>query len=514
MNPCKWSEQLDDYLDGALSSVEECALEEHLLSCTECRQIYENAEALKALLSATAKPERLPDNAFFEKALAEAHLEFKPVRGRSLFEILRDMMRSHAAAFRLAQAVSFVLVGFLVSVLIRPSSRDLGQDSTRFAASPEEHVPAVFPSPTKPGIVTESAALHTKGAEIRSAESPANSQVIDKGLRGPLMRSAIKDMEKALSSLDFKPSLPQITLPSEAAPRPTSGESRLLAVASRERQFEVLESLQRMKLQIYMAGDNRFIPEVHKIESFIADIANVTESSDQPWLDNLKIFQEAEQCLVEKKYVCAIQNYSAVSEDNPGSLMSFLAQYQTANVCFEEIKDYEAALKHYQKCLENYPTHYISDEKKEIILKRIDLLTRNAMNNWEPLRLYLSAREASPQDALTQLRRIITEYPTCTLVREAAQDITVRITTDARLDSTHAEEIIVFFRECGEQFQARDLRQVFQYCAAEIFHKSLRNYPQALLEYTRTLEMDTQSGIADKSRENIRLLYDYGVRYQ
>ena len=77
MNPCKWSEQLDDYLDGALSSVEECALEEHLLSCTECRQIYENAEALKALISATAKPERLPDNAFFEKALA-AGMVFLP----------------------------------------------------------------------------------------------------------------------------------------------------------------------------------------------------------------------------------------------------------------------------------------------------------------------------------------------------------------------------------------------------------------------------------------------------
>jgi hypothetical protein len=55
---------------------------------------------------------------------------------------------------------------------------------------------------------------------------------------------------------------------------------------------------------------------------------------------------------------------------------------------------------------------------------------------------------------------------------------------------------------------------MFLFKTAEIYHQKLRNYPQALLEYTHVMEMDSQSDLAEKARARVNSLYRYGIKFR
>jgi len=196
--------------------------------------------------------------------------------------------------------------------------------------------------------------------------------------------------------------------------------------------------------------------------------------------------------------------------------MSFLGEFQAANVNYEQIGDYKAALTHYQKCIENYPSHYLTEDKKEFILKRIDLLTRNSADDWRPLKIYLKAknRDVAFDQSLTLLKQLITDYPKCSLVRDAADALSFKIINGEDVSVSTAEDLIAFFQQCRERFEEKDLQQIFQFKTAEIFHQKMLNYPQAILEYNRVVEIDALSDLAEKARGRINTLYNYGVRFR
>jgi anti-sigma factor RsiW len=64
------NERLDDYTDGILDAAEMRALDEHIDSCSTCRNTVESARRLRELLRDYPVP--APDTAFFDQALAKA----------------------------------------------------------------------------------------------------------------------------------------------------------------------------------------------------------------------------------------------------------------------------------------------------------------------------------------------------------------------------------------------------------------------------------------------------------
>ena len=498
---------LDDYFDKTLSSREQDSVEEHLVSCAKCREEYSRMERLIAFLRDTVSPDALPSPDFFNEVLARAHEErgkgALPAETTPFGRRLRnffDAVVGRPTFLRLAESIALVLFGFIIASGIfkqeeRPSVDITPNHRVNQANLPVETVAQATPAPTpvKP----------TVGEPV-------------------LNKSRVTDMEMAFKEAD-NPNASSLTPYANFQSWPPAGsnftsleDTRLRLVASPERQSDVIESIQRLKLNLYLSGESRFIPDIHKMERFVADIASATQEADNIYLNNLKTFQEAEQCLVDKKYLCAIQNYSTVSDRAPGSLMSFLGEFQAANVNYEQIGDYKAALTHYQKCIENYPSHYLTEDKKEFILKRIDLLTRNSADDWRPLKIYLKAknRDVAFDQSLTLLKQLITDYPKCSLVRDAADALSFKIINGEDVSVSTAEDLIAFFQQCRERFEEKDLQQIFQFKTAEIFHQKMLNYPQAILEYNRVVEIDALSDLAEKARGRINTLYNYGVRFR
>ena len=518
---------MDEYFDRNLSEAEESAIEEHLYQCKDCQTAYEDMEAIFALLRRSSQPERMPSGEFYQAAfsLATKDMEFSPASQEvkvsrkdgllSLERFLKELWSGQSHSMRLARAAALLFIGFLLASIswmtrnqgigsrMKPGSGEFAKGDLSTEASEKDLVAGIAKASP---LEAEGAAFSWGPREIAS--------VIDKS-----HKSALEKAEKIQSGkIGLESEIPYYFTDGEnlvytvpPPPNMQDKQSPALLVASKERQTEVMDSIQRLKMNLYLSGESRFIPEIHKIETFIADIAATTDRTDTIYFKNLKIFQEAEQCLVDKQYTCAIQNYNTVADHAPGSLMSFLAQFQTANVNYEQIRDYPAALAHYQKCLEQYPGHYISDEKKEIILSRIDILTKNSMDNWRPLQLYHKAAESSTNAAIPLLKEIITGYPACTLVKDAIETLAHRVISDEDVEAATTEDVIGLFQQCRERFQAKDIRQLLQYKTAEIFQLRLMNCQQALLEFSRVIEMDPKSELAIKAKDKIRALYRRGI---
>lgn len=523
---------LHDYFDGALESQGEDSIEEHLLGCVECRKIYEDLEAIITLMRFSSKPQRMPSEDFFNtvftRSFPSPNTKTAPNRSKPkknpypLSQILGNLWRGHSLSMNLARAAAFMVMGFMIA-LFSPYFRDnIG--------------PATLNPPSNQPIekISSESVVSDVDREIHIASETPVVVAPDPGKAATLVGPSVIDkshkssLEAALVEAEKIQKSPGLVLASKTGsfdllddgllytvpPPPSSTEQsnpQLLIVATRDRQLDVMESIQKLKMNLHLSGESRFIPEIHKIESFIADIAAATQRTDSTYLTNLKVFQEAEQCLVEKKYACALQNYDEVAKQSPGSLMSFLALFQTANVNYEQLGDYRSSLAQYQKCLEQYPAQYITDEKKDIILNRIDILTRNSMDSWKPLQLYIQSKTAPSSIAIPNLKEVLEHYPTCSLIQEAIESLSARILTDEEAESGTAEDVISFFQQCRERYDTRLIRQLLQYKTAEIFQYRLMNCPQAILEYTRVVEIDPQSKLAEKAKGKIRSLYRRGI---
>jgi|GEM_PF-609210 len=517
---------LDDYFDGSLSREEENAVEEHLLNCKECRTRYEDMEAIIALMHHASKPPRLPSREFFEEVFSVAgnfigteksNSSSAKTRRFSPVSLIREFWRSPSLSMSLVRASAFMILGFVIAATSYYSRRLADPLETTSVPVETAESGACLSTPV-PLYYRFAQATPVSLAEALTGEkSPpmTGAPLIDKSHKSSL-EAALEEAEKiqkektgSMASVSKSTSgeeeAPVYTVP--LPPDMTSRENPLVVVAARNGPIDIMETIQRLKMNLYLSGESRFIPEIHKIESFIADIAAATDKTDTRYLSTLKTFQEAEQCLVEKKYLCSLQNYEIVAAESPGSLMSFLAQFQGANVNYEEVGDYQAALGYYQRCLEQYPSHYISEEKKEIILDRIDILTKNSMDNWEPLRLYFQAQKSSSSDAIPLLIELIQKYPGSSLIREAISMITANALNEEEVERATAEELIGFFQQYREKFEDTQIRQLFQYKTAELFQHRLMNPPQAILEYSKVVEIDPESSLAKKAKEKIHSLY-------
>ncbi len=518
---------LDAYFDGALSAEIENALEEHLLTCEKCKAAYDRMEVIISLIRDAAQPVELPTQDFYNEVFARAKASLRPSSPLSnlpdsILNLLKGIWEARSPAVRIGSAFGFVILGICIAAIFF-SAKDKAPSRGEMHLPPTHWIALkATPAPVKSGDFTASVAEATLEGE-KPTLIP-NKSVIDKSYKSSLeasLKEAEASQKKVASAAAPVPPIGATTLqpkPPLMAMAPT-GEAiaisdRLLLVASHDRQADVIETLQRLKLNLYLSGESRFIPEFQKVELFIADIAAATEKTNTAYLDNLKIYQEAEQCLLEKDYLEAIKRYAIVARSAPGSPMAFLAHFQVANVNYERISDYNAALTNYEKCLENYPSHYISDEKKELILRRLDLLTRNSADNWYPLRLYVKAQAACVDNAILLCKELITRYPKSPLVKDAIKSLVSRIMSDEDVSAATTRDLIGFFQECLEHSQETSLRQLLQFETAELFNSPLANYPQALLEYTRAVKINPQSELAKKAKGKIRNLYRRGVQFR
>ena len=488
--------KLDDYVEQTLQEHEASALEDHLYSCSSCREEHEACEALRELLRTSSHQVSPPESYFqrvFTRVIRRLQAEERPRTSLGRFaRSMSEWLSAPGLGFRLTRAAALVLVGLIGGMYLvayapaglqwlTPSVRltETSQPPTLEIAEPRVEEPAGRATGTR---IVRSALERERGI------SPP-------GLPEEALAVAI---EPERSERAIAPVLPQPRL------------DRLILVSNKIRESEVLEDLANIRLNLYLAGEERYIPEFQKIEGLFYEIIQTDTAEDQSYIEIHKMYQTAEQHLLNRQYFDALKHFYLVAHRQPKSLLAFLARFQIANINFNVLHDYKSALLNYEKCLENYPAHFISDEKKDIILSRIELLTKNGQDNWRPLRLYYRARASSPEVANLLYQEILESYPNSTLVQSCIETLTSFAIGEQYEGMVTPEEIITLFQSYRERWPQNTPRAYVQLGIADILNYRLHNYQQALLEYLHVVNTAPDSKATLVAKKRIHRLYQRG----
>ncbi len=505
--------KLDDYVEQTLQEDEASALEDHLYSCSSCREEHEACEALRELLRTSSHEVSPPESYFqrvFTRVIRRLQAEERPRTSLGRFaRTVSEWLSAPGLGFRLTRAAALVLVGLIGGMYLvayapaglqwlTPSVRltETSHPSTLEIAEPGAEVTAGRATGTR---IVRSALERERGISPPGLPEEALAVAMEPERAERAIASVLPERESdARVAVPLKPVVPQPRL------------DRLMLVSNKIRESEVLEDLANIRLNLYLSGEERYIPEFQKIEGLFYEIIQTDTAEDQNYIETHKMYQTAEQHLLNRQYFDALKHYYLVAHRQPKSLLAFLARFQIANINFKILYDYESALLNYEKCLENYPAHFISDEKKDIILSRIELLTKNSQDNWRPLRLYYRARVSSPEVANLLYQEILESYPNSTLVQSCIETLTSFAIGEQYEGMVTPEEIITLFQSYRERWPQNSPRAYVQLGIADILNYRLRNYQQALLEYIQVVNTAPDSKATLVAKKSIQRLYQRG----
>jgi len=519
MNCSESQKYLQDYLDRALSPEISIKIEEHLEICENCKAFLEELKVLQEFIRETDEPIKVPSEEYyqnvFKTSLAKSKASKSSFALSNLFPkielYIQRFLFDIEPKFQWARSLSLLVVGFIIGISFfnNPSPNVSKIKPIDEISTSKETTP-----PTNPEVILS-----------HLPTTPAEPDYLIKGLQ-----KTIEIPGADLSKPQLSPSIPSIKSPSSPFPSPIShfsefvnsilipksqqptstsqrDDDKLLRVASNIKNSDLLSELQNMKLNLYLSGDEKYIPDVHKVERVIYDIV-LSDQNEKNYIETFKTYQKAEESLIAKQYFEAIKYYYEVARQNPDSLLAFLSYFQLGNIDFENLNNFRSALSNYEKCVEKFPSHFFSEEKKNLILSRIDLLTKNSQDNWQPLRLFLQAKSSQDvEKSKLYYQQLIFDYSASTLVTPAIQNLTNLTTADQEDNPIAPQEIIAFLQNCidNNKFD-QSTKEIIQLGIADIFNFRLKDSSQARIEYTRLMQMNLNSQLVPIAQSRIRRL--------
>ncbi len=203
----------------------------------------------------------------------------------------------------------------------------------------------------------------------------------------------------------------------------------------------------------------------------------------------------------------ALHKFYTIISESPAGYLAFLSHYQIGIIQMEYLKNFGEALSEFEYCMQNYPENFFSREQRNDISKRITLLNENAVDDWRPLRLYLQAR-GNPHDVgLVLYRELLQKYSQLKIAKKASREIVRDVLSSRYEDTTTPRRVIGMFQALRNSTTDKALEQYLQVGIADIMNYRLLNPDQALLEYSRGIQIDPSSSIATMARQRIKEIY-------
>ncbi len=272
---------------------------------------------------------------------------------------------------------------------------------------------------------------------------------------------------------------------------------------------DVMEAILRLKTKVYLSGDDRYWDDVRQVESAIM---TALERSGDPSgkgsvVKAMRGFQQAERAVTEKRYGDAVSAYSQVAAESPNNLYAFLAHFQLANIWFEQYGDFASALREYQICIEQYPSHYISEDRLSLIHNRVDLLMRTSENDWAALKLSREAQKSGPEVAALRLIELIERYPTSPLAGASARALAELAAQDPAGSQVDPARALKTLQEALQANSNSSNAPEFQFAIGDIFQRRLFDPRVAAVHFNRVLQMNPSESLAALAHERLRELY-------
>ena len=297
---------------------------------------------------------------------------------------------------------------------------------------------------------------------------------------------------------------------------PAGSKLSAAASASDPSATAMIEAIGRLKLNLYLSGEERFRTDVQKLETAMVDVlerGNGASGANDP-VKALQLFRQAESAAQERRFSNAISAYSQVAKNGEGggskNLLAFMAHLKIADIEFEQLNDYGSALEEYQICMTNY-TSFLSEERKTRILQRVDLLTRTSENNWEPLRLYREGQKSTAPVAALRYLDLLERYPENLMAGPSAQALAELAASDAsgqQVDVDRAMQVMqqVLARARSNSTPSSPAAAV-QFALADIFQRRLFNPRQAAVQFNEVLKLNPSPELTASARNRLQDLY-------
>ena len=269
---------------------------------------------------------------------------------------------------------------------------------------------------------------------------------------------------------------------------------------------QVISLVQQMKFQSMVRRDEESLYQIRRLESALTPLLEGGQGVPQGEVAALDSFRRGEDLAARSRFADALLAFDDVRRRAPGTFQSFLAQFQIARIDFENLREYESALEAYRVALEEYPSHFLSDENKALILERIELLTRNSAGDWQALRIWQDAL-AAPDTAkqIAELERLLTASPSTPLAGQAALRLAGLTLEDIRGEQINPLYVVRLLDEAIAAAPASPHRAEIQFAKGEILLRRLLKLDEAAGEFREVVN--------NANSEQIRLLARQRLRY-
>ncbi len=516
---CKKIEQLiDDYLMDSLSAEDAAEVEDHLSRCEHCRKIIEKWDVIRECirrehrLSVDSVPQATLDTIYARarSRFSHRHFPFHP----PLRDWLRQWWETPTLAWQAVRISSILVVGIVIGMFM------FNQRGERYTPSFEATPPSIVPtSPVEVASVPGSSPETDKSDTARAAHFPDIEATPIKIIKSPLKTDvaevSTKEDKQPLNIADTIAMGPLFSITELMTPEGselpvvTSTEYSPEEVRTVAREIQgSMNNLQQIKLQLMLAGQNDSVSQIHQLEDSMLRLISMDTTEQKNQWTLLSQYQQAEEAVLSNDFMSALQLYYSVIAEEPNSYLAFLSHYQIATIQLNYLNNFGEALSEYQICLNSYPESYFSSLQRKDILEKVALLSENAVDNWRPLKLYLEAQKSNLDVGLILYKEILENYPQLSLAQKSAQKIIQSVLSSTYEDATVPNRVIRMFQESMGKIDDRTLDQQLQLGIADIMNYRLFNRRQALLEYTRTIQIDPQSAMAMAARQRSREIYD------
>lgn len=440
-----------------------------------------------------------------------------------------DALGSHTRIGRMVQLAGAAAAGALLVVSLQksPAPETLAASRGTGAVPANINVASTGPGASLPAAGSAaSASADTEIASARLMLTPVASpmSIINKssttavpegshaspGLPSPT--GSVSATPESESDLQVVPVLMQPSFPDQKIGLTAPSSMTAGSTASDPAATAFVEAIGRLKLNLYLSGEERFLGDVQKVESAVVEMlergGRVSAEGDQ--IKALQLFRQAEAAAQEKRFSNAITAYSQVAKGGSKDLLAFMAHLQIADIEFEHLSDFGSALEEYQVCLSKYP-HFISEERRNRILTRVELLTQTSENNWEPLRMYLEAQKSTPQVAALRLLDLLERYPDNQLAGTSAQMLADLAAADVSGQRVDVDRVLKTLQDVLGRVRTPNSTSpqaaAIQFAIADIFQRRLFNPRQAVVQLGEALNMNPSPELASAIRNRLQEIY-------
>lgn len=272
---------------------------------------------------------------------------------------------------------------------------------------------------------------------------------------------------------------------------------------------QAMEALQVAKFTAVLDDNARTLSDLRLVEQTLA--AALSEIHRVPddvrfVVQALERYRSAEDLLDGKRYQEAEDTFEEARRTSPRSFIGFLSQFQVARIRYEHTQDFAGALGAYRSCMEDYPREFLTDEYRDYVRERIEILTRTAADNWEDLHLWTQSNNApTPRAAADPLLQLLRENPTSYLASRSARKLTDLLMADAAAQTINLDDSLGVMREVVRRRDDSAETARIQFAIAELVYGRSLAPGQAINEYQRALEMKPDAELRTMILERLKI---------